>query len=91
MSTHYVGSSSGGLALELPLPDTLYRFDGQELEELPITDVVSSERFPVVGGAEYEEWVRNVVGLGTLAAAKPLRNIFRRLIFPPNGVLPLLL
>lgn len=47
-----------------------HRYDGKEVKEIPIASVVATERYPVVGGDEYEEWLNSIVAFGAGAGAK---------------------
>jgi hypothetical protein len=56
--------------LVLPLPDAEYRYDGKEVKEIPIASVIATERYPVVGGNQYEAWLNSIVAFGAGAGAK---------------------
>jgi hypothetical protein len=69
-ASHRLRNAPDGAVLVLPLPDAQYRYDGKEVKGIPIASVVATERYPVVGGDECEEWLNSIVAFGAGAGAK---------------------
>lgn len=69
-ASHRLKNAPDGAVLVLPLPDAEIRYDGREVREIPIASVVATERYPVVGGDQYEAWLNSIVAFGAGAGAK---------------------
>ncbi len=69
-ASHRLKNAPDGAVLVLPLPDAEYRYDGREVREIPIASLVATERYPVVGGDQYEAWLNSIVAFGAGAGAK---------------------
>jgi hypothetical protein len=69
-ASHRVKNAPDGAVLVLALPDAEYRYDGKDVTEIPIASVIATERYPVVGGDEYEAWLNSIVAFGAGAGAK---------------------
>jgi hypothetical protein len=74
-ASHRVKNAPDGTVLVLSLPDAEYRYDGIKVKEVPIASIVAAERYPVVGGDEYEAWLNSIVAFGAGAGAKTVWDI----------------
>ena len=67
--------ATDGTFLVLALPDMVYRYNGKSVETIPQAIAIARERYPTVGGEEYDQWLNGVVTFGDVASTKGIWDL----------------
>jgi hypothetical protein len=67
--------ATDGTLLVLALPDVVYRYNGKSVEPIPNAVAIARERYPTVGGEEYDQWLNGVVTFGDIASTKGIWDL----------------
>lgn len=69
-ASHWSKTANGRI-LVMGMRDGVYTFDGQHMHNDPDWEAIAKEKFPVVGGEEYQHWLDTMVeGIAVAGATK---------------------